>query len=142
MSQNRKQRTKILPSLEEQKRARLAEEEEVMAARRANQNQIQQEVADLLDGKTSTEDPVTLYLIESLKDASAERIAVAKNLQQAEQAVVQLRNRMVELKGINSKMLEDLSGRVTKDKPTEKKLEAVPEIKEPEHKEPDPEPVV
>lgn len=100
----------------------------------------------MIDGKEPIPNEIVKYLIDELRDTNAEKAAVGRNAQQYEQGLAQSRKRLVELNGIIQKYFSDIAKQVQKAaSPVEqaaKKLEAVPEVKEEEHAEPDPEPAV
>lgn len=81
-------------------------EEEAAAKEAAQQNS--QTIADLLDGKIKTSSPLVEYLVNTLRDATTERIGVQQTLQQAQQRVAAMQARLVELKGVGGKAMEDL----------------------------------
>lgn len=131
------------PSEEEQQQLRqqqLEQHQRKMAA-------LEQRVQALMDGKEPIPDDVVGYLVAELKEATTEKAAVNRNIQQYEQALNQNRRRLVELTGIGQKFFQDIVKRI--DKPSASPVKAKPKLVEPKLEEvvedesvPDPEPVI
>lgn len=62
----------------------------------------------LIDGAEVSDNPVVTYLATALKEAMNERAGLQQQLQQAQQAVAQMQNKLVQLAGVIQKAATDL----------------------------------
>lgn len=62
----------------------------------------------LVTGRISSDHPVVRYMIEKLRQVVQEQDFVSKQLQQAEAQAAQARNRLLELRGMRTKYVEDI----------------------------------
>lgn len=126
---------------QQQRRQQLEQQQRKMAA-------VEKRIQAMLDGKEPVPDEVVGYLVEELKDATTEKAAVTRNIQQYEQVLSQSRRRLVELNGIGQKFFDDIAKRI--DKPgAPSPVKAKPKLVEPkleeaveDESEPDPEPII
>lgn len=74
----------------------------------------QEYIQKLLDGKVAIPNEMVRYFLEEIKTNTVEARAVTQTLQQAEQVTEQSRQRLVELRGIGRKYIQDIMA--TKDR--------------------------
>ena len=95
---NRKQRRALEVAVKKMKKVK--EQVQVM--------DVNEKMQALVDGKEASDDPVVNYLVKAVNEAAGERNSVSQQLQQAQQAVANMQNRLVQLNGIFQKSLADL----------------------------------
>jgi len=79
-----------------------------MQKQQREQEEQQQYIQALMDGKQPIKNELVRYLVEELRNNNTEVKAVAKTLQQAQQVVEQSQQRMIELRGIGRKYVQDI----------------------------------
>jgi type IV secretory pathway VirB4 component len=119
-----------------------------MKQQQQKMERLEQRVQAMLDGKEAVPNEVVGYLVEELKEATNEKSAVSRNIQQYEQVLNQNRRRLVELNGIGQKFFQDIVKRIDETQPAPP-VKAKPKLVEPtleeaveDASEPDPEPVI
>lgn len=79
-----------------------------MQKQQQEQEKQQQYIQALMDGKQPTKNELVRYLVKELRDNNTELKAVSKTLQQAQQVVEQSQQRLIELRGIGRKYIQDI----------------------------------
>lgn len=92
-----------------------------MQKQQQDQEKQQQYIQALMDGKQSTKNELVRYLVKELRDNNTELKAVSKTLQQAQQVVEQSQQRMIELRGIGRKYIQDIMANKDKDDSKDRK---------------------
>lgn len=92
-----------------------------MQKQQQEQEEQQQYIQALMDGKQSTKNELVRYLVKELRDNNTELKAVSKTLQQAQQVVEQSQQRMIELRGIGRKYIQDIMANKDKDDSKDRK---------------------
>lgn len=80
-------------------------------------------VQKLLSGRVKSDDPVVAYMVDRVRVVIQEAEQLSNRLQQSEAQTTQIRNRLIELRGIRAKYLEDLE---VFDKPSTEAIAAKP----------------
>jgi 3-oxoacyl-ACP reductase-like protein len=92
-----------------------------MQKQQQEQEKQQQYIQALMDGKQPTKNELVRYLVKELRDNNTELKAVSKTLQQAQQVVEQSQQRMIELRGIGRKYIQDIMANKDKDDSKDRK---------------------
>jgi 3-oxoacyl-ACP reductase-like protein len=92
-----------------------------MQKQQQDQEKQQQYIQALMDGKQPTKNELVRYLVKELRDNNTELKAVSKTLQQAQQVVEQSQQRMIELRGIGRKYIQDIMANKDKDDSKDRK---------------------
>ena len=79
-----------------------------MQEQQRQQEEQQKYIQALMEGKQPVKNELVRYLLEELKSNNAELKAVTKTLQQAQQVTEQAQQRMIELRGIGRKYVQDI----------------------------------
>ena len=83
----------------------------------------------LVTGRISSDHPVVRYMIGKLRQVVQEQDFVSKQLQQAEAQAAQARNRLLELRGMRTKYIEDIEA-FDEETVTSEETEETPVIEE------------